>query len=236
MPQQKNPSVRTPEGPARFQEAGKMMKMTRRTLMVSLAGLAAAPALAVEELFSRTVQVFQPTGEFPQRLIRLAPPTGAGWKDAVAGDLRLKLPASVPVDDHADGDRILQAVLSDAPERPRPILRVDAFAPEKDDPTEVDADYTAAFVEAYPQRSGLTRFELTDSGMLVLRKKWNLVMVGGAYHQGAVRANRLQCAYLSRQRHLFLTFDCAEKDWEANADTLARILLSMDFGSGRGKR
>ena len=62
------------------------------------------------------------------------------------------------------------------------------------------------------------------------------VMLVGAVGvtQALLQKRRIQCACLGKERQLFITFDCAEKDWQANADTLARILLSLDPGQSKG--
>src|SRR5689334_21277776 len=121
MPQEKT-RLHDPKRAGEVPWGGKFMNLNRLALAVSLAAVAAAPAFAVEEIFSRTAQIFQPHGETPQRLIKLSPPAGAGWRDVSAGDFRLKVPAAAQIDDRPDGSRVLQVVLTDAPERPRPVL------------------------------------------------------------------------------------------------------------------
>lgn len=212
-----------------------MHKTSRFALILGLAALAAPAVTAlakVEEVFSRHIQVFQPQGPLAQRLIRLNPPAGSEWQEVQvpAAGLTLKVPAGAAVDGAAQGSRILQVALSDAPSRPRPLLRVDRFAPAEGDPVDIDADYAAQYAEQYPEQAFKGKFTVTDSGMLVLRKKVNLAMVGGTYLQGAAPAFRVQCAYLSKDRQLFFTFDCSEKDWDLYADRVAQILLSLEIG------
>src|ERR1051325_1452738 len=62
--------------------------------------LGAAACADVEELFSRYVQVFKPQGTFVQRLIKLTPGVGDGWRaveDPQHG-LRLFVPAAARVE------------------------------------------------------------------------------------------------------------------------------------------
>jgi hypothetical protein len=191
----------------------------------------------LEELFSRHVRVFHPTGEFAPRLIRHAPPSGPGWRqveDAKSG-YRIMIPATAQADTASTGSRVLQVPLSDAAARPRPVLRIDVFEPQPGDPTAVDADYAARYAEEYPEAAFGGKFTVTDNGLVALPKKLNLAMVGGTYLQGAASAVRFQFAYLGKERQLFLTFDCAEKDWSQHSDLLAQILLSFEMPHRRGK-
>jgi hypothetical protein len=207
------------------------LKPARLALLPLAAVLTGAfrPAGAVEELFSRHIQVFQPQGIFSQRLIKLGPGSGDAWTEAGgdAAGFRLKVPADAEVDREPKESRVLRVHLGDASERPRATLRIDRFTPGKDGPVQVDAEYAAAYAEEYPEQAFDGKFSLTDSGFLVLRKKLNLAMVGGTYQQGASRCFRLQCAYLGRDRQLFFTFDCGEREWDRYAEQVGRILLSF---------
>jgi hypothetical protein len=202
-----------------------------RLLSVVLALTCGVASAQLEEIFSRYVTVAKPKGAFADRLIRLRPPAGTAWKeveDAKSG-LRLKIPADAQVDAKAAGSRVLAVQLAGGAPRPRPGLRVDLFTPEKGDETQVDAEYATEYAERYSESSFNGKFNLTDSGMLVLDKKYNLAMVGGAYPVAAVQATRLQCQYLSRDRQIMVTFDCAQQDWDTYQDTVGQILLSLDF-------
>jgi hypothetical protein len=44
-----------------------------------------------------------------------------------------------------------------------------------------------------------------------------------------VPAFRLQCALLSKEQQLFLTFDCPERDWGKHAPVIARMLLGFEL-------
>lgn len=212
-----------------------MLKLPRFALLLALSA-AAAPAVTardgVEELFSRHIQVMQPQGPLAQRLIRLNPPAGTDWQEIQLPDsgLRLKVPAGMAVDRQPQDSRVLQVAFSDGPTRPRPLLRIDRFTPAEGDPAVIDAEYAAQYAEEYPEQAFKGKFTVTDSGLLVLRKKVNLALVGGTYLQGAAPAFRVQCAYLSKDRQLFLTFDCSEKDWDLYADQLAQVILSLEIG------
>jgi hypothetical protein len=182
-----------------------------------------------EEILSPHVQVLHPHGDFAQALIKQTPASGEGWRDVEdrVHNFRITVPSRAQVETKASESRVLQVVLTDAPARPRPVLRIDAFTPGADDPTEVDPEYTARYVEQYPDEAFKGKFTVTDSGTVILKKQ-SLAMVGGLHPQAGDQAFRLQCAYLSRDQQLFLTFDCAEKDWPQYAETVARILLSFE--------
>jgi len=191
----------------------------------------------LEELFSRHVRVLKPQGRFAPRLIRAAPGGGEGWRrvEDPGRGYRLALPDTAQVDSAPEGRRTLQAVLSDAATRPRPVFRVDVFPTGEGEATDVDLEYLAGLVEQYPEKTFGGRFSVTDSGMIVIGKpKQNLAMVGGVGSQGAARLYRMQWVLLGPQQQVFLTFDCAEEAWERYADTVARILLS--FESTRRKK
>jgi hypothetical protein len=196
--------------------------------------LAGGAALAqVEELFSRHVRVLRPQGQFAQRLIKVAPGQGDSWKevsDSKAG-FKLMLPARAEVDQSPQGSRVLLAALSESQIRPRALLRIDHFTPKPEEPTVVDLDYLEEYVKQYPEQAGLGKLTVTDSGLVRKGKKAALAMVGGSYLQGAAPAHRLQWTYLSKDRQLFITFDCGEAEWPDYQDLVARILLSLDVES-----
>jgi hypothetical protein len=203
----------------------------RRFVIVSLvlASLCGA-ARAQEEIFSKHVQVFRPQGDFAQRLIKAVPASGGGWRlilDTRSG-YRLRVPDGAEVDTTRAKDRILRVVLPGTETSPKPVFRIHAFKPGADDPTDVDVEYVTEYVDRYPEAAFNGRFTVTDSGLLALPEKVNLAMVGGSYLQGAGTIHRLEWAYLSKDQQLFLTFDCAEKDYAQYADRVARILLSFE--------
>lgn len=199
------------------------------TLSLVLASLCGA-AYAQDEIFSKYVQVFRPQGEFAQRLIKAIPASGSGWRlvlDQRAG-YRLRVPDGAEVDTARSNDRVLRVVLPGGDTTPKPVFRIHAFKPGVDDPTDVDVDYVTEYAERYPEAAFNGKFTVSDSGMLALPEKVNLAMVGGSYLQGAAPTRRLECSYLSKDQQLFLTFDCAEKDYPQYADRVARILLSFE--------
>lgn len=198
-------------------------------LAVGLAGVAHAQ---LEELFSAHVQVQNPVGPFVQWLIKVQPAGGDGWKTHSVPDagVKLTLPAGVTADTTKSESRVFLAVLSADEKRPRPALRVDVFTPQPGETAEVDLDYAKEYAVAYPQQAFQGKFTVTDSGMVTLKKQ-PLAMVGGTYQAGlsATAAYRLQWSYLSKERQIFLTFDCREEEWENYADRVARILLSLEL-------
>jgi hypothetical protein len=197
--------------------------------------LASGASAEVEELFSKYVQVFRPKGEFAARLVRLSPPAGAGWKEKEDPGVgyRMLLPASAVVDAKPAGSRLLEVVIGDKKTRPRPVLRIDSFAPGKEDPTAVDPDYADSYADQYPDAAFNGKFALIDRGYVLLDKKLGFAMVGGVHPEGATRAYRLQWAFLSKERQLFLTFDCAEEDWPVYEDAVAQMLLSFQMPKRR---
>jgi hypothetical protein len=210
----------------------------RKTVWASAAAVALVPSAGrgqLEELVSPHVRVLKPVGHFAQRLIKLVPPqagrAGAAWKQqAVDGDaLRLRLPPGADVSPTSSGSRVLLAILPGGDAKLRPTLRVDAFDPGPEDPTEVDAEYAQDFVAQYPERAFAGKFAVGDSGMVVLPKGHVFAMIGGSYSAEKARAYRLQWSYLGKSRQYFVTFDCAEREWEGYEDLLARILLSLEL-------
>ncbi len=213
----------------------------RRMVLGLLASALLAPLMPgavgaqVEELFSRHVQVFRPVGEFAPNIIKLSPP-GAGWQevDGKEHGFRLRLPPAAKLDATVKESRVLHVMFAPEGPAPRPELRIDAFTPEPGEPTAVDPDYADDYAEEYP-KSFKGKFKVTDQGTLVIGKqKARLAYVGGTYLQGAVSAYRMQCAYLSPKRQIFLTFDCSEADWERYSTEMGQILLSFE-GTAKGK-
>lgn len=203
-----------------------------------LAGAAVGASAQVAEIFSKHVQVFTPHGEFPQTLIKNAPASGNGWRlvDDQNSGYKLMVPEDAQIDTTPKENCVLQVVLPGGPQKPRPLFRVDSYKPGEDDATEVDAEYAAEYADGYPELAFNGKFSVVDSGMITLSKKTlktNLAMVGGSYLQGAVPSYRVQCAYLSKDRQLFFTFDCPERDWPKHAPVVARILLSLEIGGAK---
>lgn len=207
----------------------------RRAMAVTVlvaAGIAGAACAQLEELFSEHVQIHNPVGMFAPRLIKLRPPGSEGWKSVAVPDaaLKLSLPEGAAVETEKRESRVLLATLTEGEKRPRPALRIDVFTPQPGETSEVDPDYAKEYAEEYPQQAFQGKFTVTDSGMVVLRKQ-PLAMVGGNYQAGAsaTPAYRLQWSYLSKERQIFLTFDCREEEWEQYADRVGRILLSLEL-------
>ncbi len=216
------------------------MSITRRCLLLTgIACSVAVGARAQEELFSRHVRVLRPQGPFTRLLIRATPGSGAGWKDVdhLAQGYRLRLPPGVSADLEPSGTRTLEAVFSDTAARPRPVLRVDVFKPEEDEATSVDLGYLAELIEEYPKQAFDGRFAVTDSALLVINRQ-SYAMIGGTYTQGAARAYRLQVTRLDRDRQVYVTFDCAENDWQRFSEPVARLLLTLEAPreKSRGKQ
>lgn len=207
----------------------------RLHLLIPMTALAVAiPVSAqVAEIFSKHVSVFTPEGEFAQTLIKNAPANGEGWRlvDDQKHGFKLMIPEDAKVDVMPNGSRVLHVTLPGGPQKPAPVFRIDVFKPEEDDPTEIDEKYAVEYAENYPELAFNGKFSVADSGMIQLKKrkiKTNMAMVGGAYLQGAVPAYRLQCALLSKDQQMFLTFDCQERDWARHAPVIARMLLSYE--------
>jgi hypothetical protein len=213
------------------QENSVVTPLRTLSLAIIVAVLAASDARAqLEELFSRHVRIFQPKGVFAQRLIKLRPGGGEDWREISSekGGVRLAIPTNATADTAPSGSRLLQIILDNAPTQPRPTLRIDAFTPQPGDPTAVTNEYAEDYADGYSEEAFGGKFETADSGRVVLANKLTFAMVGGAYPSGAVRLYRMQWAYLSKDRQLFLTFDCSEHDWERYAELLGRVLLSFE--------
>lgn len=213
------------------------MKWIRIVLPASIL-IASGGHAQLEELFSRHTQILRPRGAFAAVLVKASPGGGGGWRtiQVESAGLRLAAPAKASADTEAAGSRLVQVVLSDSPERPRPVFRVDRFEPGAGDSKSVDPDYAADYAEQYPDEAFAGKFAVSDSGYVLLKKPGTaFAMVGGTYLQGGARLYRLQWAYLSPERHLFATFDCAERDWGRYEEQVARMLLSLDVTQRRAK-
>ena len=209
--------------------------MRRRAILAAMlfaVGMGGAACAQLEELFSEHVQIQNPVGEFAPKLIKVRPAGGDGWKTVSVPEaaLKLTLPADITVDTTKMESRVLLAVLAEGGKRPKPALRIDVFTPQPGEPTLVDPEYAKEYAEAYPEQAFGGKFTVTDSGMVTLKKQ-PLAMVGGRYQAGmsATPSYRLQWSFLSKERQLFLTFDCREEEWEQYADRLARILISLEL-------
>jgi hypothetical protein len=201
--------------------------------IVSLAVLtiltAAAVSAQVEEVYSRTVRIFHPRGDLPRLLVRLTPPGGSNWK-RIEGEglpLRLTVPANALVDRTPAESRILEVKLAGSKTVPPPVLRIDRFTPGAEDPTEVDVEYADDYAAEYSKSAFNGKLTVSDSGMMTLERKTKFAMVGGTYATGAVESYRIQCAYLSKDQQLFVTFDCVSRDWPQYAEQVGQILLSL---------
>jgi hypothetical protein len=200
--------------------------------------LATAAAFAqVEEIYSRHVRIFRPRGDLPRLLIRLNPPAGAGWKKVEPAGLGLRItaPADATVDLTAAENRILQVTLPGGKLSPPPVLRVDRFAPGADDPTEVDADYAQTYAEEYSKAAFNGKFTVSDSGLVTRERKVNYAMVAGSYATGAVETYRIQWAHLSKDQQLFVTFDCAAREWPRFAEQVGQMLVSLELDRRKEK-
>lgn len=195
-------------------------------LLAGAAALLAQP----EELSSRHVTVLRPRGAFARTLIKVGLPAGDDWRriEDARSDFALSVPTSTKPDVSAAGSRVLLVPLTSDVTRPRPLLRMDLFPRGPDDPSEVDEEYVEAFAEEYPQAAFQGKFTVTDSALLVLNNRTRLAMIGGTYLQGAAPAVRFQFVALGKQRHHFVTFDCAQKDWDRYAEAVAAIVLSLE--------
>lgn len=213
-----------------------MILLSRLSVLLVLC-LAATAAAEVEEIFSRHVRVFRPKGEFAAALIRLAPASGAGWKQ-VGGEkagFRAFVPNDAGVVDAPDGNQVLAVTLASTVATPRPTLRVHRYAPEPGHPTRVDQDYADEYAAQYPETAFKGKFTVTDSGLVVKDRKTSFAMVGGSYLLGAAGAYRLQWAHLDESAQWFVTFDCSERDWPRYSDQVGRMLLSLGIERPRKK-
>jgi len=190
-----------------------------------------AAGAQLQELFSRHVKVVRPQGKFAGQLIKVQPGSGSGWREVAepGAGFRISIPSSATIGPEKAGNRVLRAVLAETRLRPFPVIRVDSFAPKPREPDTIDADYVEEYARQYPEQSGLERFTVTDRGLVLKGKKQAFAMVGGTYFQDGKPAYRVQWAYLSKDRQLFITFDCAEDLWPDYQESAARILLSLNL-------
>ena len=208
--------------------------LTAATLTATILTATRASAQA-EEIYSRSVRIFHPRGDLPRMLIRLNPPTGNAWKRVEGEGLRLSAPSDAQVDLTPVESRILQVKLGGSKLNPPPVLRVDRFVPGADDPTDVDAEYADEFAVEYPKSGFNGKFTVSDSGMLTLERKTNLAMVGGTYAMGATETFRIYCSYLSKDQQLFVTFDCAAREWPRYSEQVGQMLLSLQIERKKAK-
>ncbi|MFN3648331.1 MAG: hypothetical protein ACK47B_02020 [Armatimonadota bacterium] len=207
--------------------------MLRRAFILSAAALALGTAASaqLQEIYSQYVRVLNPQGDFAAKLIRLEPGGGEGWREVrdERNGYRLQVPAGAKVDTAASGSRVLLVTLEESQEAPSPTFRIDLFQPAPGEPTKVDAEYARAYAEQYSETAFEGKLQVTDSGLLQV-KKLPLAMVGGVRPQGAAQAYRLQCAHLSKKQQLFLTVDCSAADWPGLSETVGRMLLTFEVG------
>lgn len=206
----------------------------RRCALASLVVLGAAmPARAqLTELFSQYVRVFRPAGTFAGLLVKVTPASGDRWQVAEGGGVRLQVPGDARVEVKPEGSRVLQVLFRRAGAPRATVLRVDRYQPGPDDATEVDADYVAELVREYPARAFAGKFTVSDSGHIVLGKKWHFALVGGEYPEAGRTVQRMQWTYLAPDRQYFLTFDCPAEEWSDRQETLARLFLSFERTKG----
>lgn len=199
------------------------------TVLLLTAGIAAAQ---VQEIFSKQVTIQAPKGEFARQLIKFAPAEGKEWKPVALPDsgIRLQSPQSAAVDLEVKDSRQAEIVLGPDTEKPRAKLRIDVYKPQEGEPTEVDLDYANDYAAEYSDQAFKGKMTVTDSGLVLLQKKQPpMAMVGGLYPAADAPAYRLQLCSLTKQRQVFLTFDCMELKRDAYTPILAKMLLTLDL-------
>jgi hypothetical protein len=208
--------------------------MKRRVGIAAMAVLTAGFASAqVQEIFSKQVTIQSPRGEFVRQLIKFSPAEGKEWKPVALPDsgIRLMSPQSAEVNLEAKDSRQAEIILGASDEKPRAKLRIDVFKPNEGEPTEIDLDYANDYAAEYPIQAFKGKFEVTDSGLVLLEKKQPpLALVGGLYSTPDAPAYRLQLCSLTKHKQVFLTFDCMEGKRDAYAPLLAKMLLTLDLG------
>lgn len=211
--------------------------MMRRMGMAVLALLSAGIASAqVQEIFSKHVVIQTPRGEFARQLIKFLPAEGKEWQPVSLTDtgIRLLAPQNAAVDTQPKGSRRAEIALGTEVEKPRAKLRIDVFLPQAGEPTDVDQDYANDYAAEYGDQAFKGKFEVTDSGLVLLEKKQPpMAMVGGLYTAGESPAYRIQLCSLTKQRQVFLTFDCPEGKKDTYTPILAKMLLTLDLNDKR---
>lgn len=198
-----------------------------------LVALAASPQPApaqLTELFSPDVKITRPTGKLVEALVRVSAPSDSAWPRTELKSLgfALRLPRTAVVDNQESGSRRLLARFGGEKLDPRPWVGVDVFKAEPGEPTELDEEYIDELREAYPRQVG-GGFETTDSGLLRLKRGARLALIGGNRTVEKSDVYRAQLTYLSRTRQVFITFEMASADADAQFDTIARIILSLEL-------
>lgn len=197
--------------------------------LILTAGIAAAQ---VQEIFSKQVTIQAPQGEFARQLIKFSPAEGKEWKPVSVPEsgIRLLVPQSAEVNIEAKDSRLAEIALGPETEKPRAKLRIDVYKPQEGEPTEVDLDYANDYAAEYSDQAFKGKLTVTDSGLVLLeKKKPPLAMVGGLYPAGDAPAYRIQLCSLTKQRQVFLTFDCLEAKRDAYTPILAKMLLTLDL-------
>ena len=199
-------------------------------LLVSLAASPQPAPAQLTELFSPDVKITRPTGKLVEALVRVSAPNDSAWPrtELKALGFAIRLPRMAVVDNQEGGSRRLLARFGDEKLDPRPWVGVDVFRAEPGEPTELDEEYIDELREAYPKQLG-GGFETTDSGLLRLKRGTRLALIGGNRTVGKSDVYRAQLTHLSRTRQVFITFEMASADAEAQFDTLARMILSLEL-------
>ena len=187
----------------------------------------------VQEIFSKQVTIQAPKGEFPRQLIKFSPAEGKDWKPVALPDsgIRLMAPQAAEVSLEVKDSRQAEIVMGTADEKPRAKLRIDVYKPQEGEPTEIDLDYANDYAAEYPVQAFKGKFDVTDSGLVLLEKKQPpMALVGGLYPNAEAPAYRLQLCSLTKQKQVFLTFDCMEAKKDAYTPLLAKMVLTLDLG------
>ena len=225
------PPVRHCGGHPRCEVQRASLRACTLAFLVAL-GVAVSARAQLTELFSQYVRVFRPEGAFAGLLVKVTPAAGDRWQVAEGGGVRLRVPADARVEVKPEGSRVLQVLFRRADAPRATVLRVDRYQPGPDDATEVDADYAAELVREYPARAFAGKFTVSDSGHLILGKKWHFALVGGEYQEAGRGVQRMQWTYLASDRQYFLTFDCPVEEWGDRQETLARLFLCFERTKG----
>ncbi len=208
-------------------------RMGIAVLALLMAGIASAQ---VQEIFSKQVVIQGPKGEFPRKLIKFSPAEGSDWKPVMLPEsgIRLSAPRDAEVNLEVKDSRQAEILMGATDEKPRAKLRIDVYKPQEGEPTEIDLDYANDYAAEYPIQAFKGKFEVTDSGLVLLEKKQPpMALVGGLYSTTDAPAYRLQLCSLTKQRQVFLTFDCMESKKDTYTPLLAKMLLTLDLGEKR---